>query len=228
MKLVELELTPVKKAIRTKQRPNAYSPIEQHSNQLGSNLTQLGQPGLYAAAYKHKNRPGTVLKVGKFHGTPFDDGYLSFVQAVLRNNRSAGNPYLPRIYSVKIYRPETKSGEEPLRGGQYFVEMERLYKMRELRPEELMAIGSKIFGSWNDDENEPWQLARYLGRAIAGDKMILGDIKDRKLLQALSMIHGIEKRKRHISDIQLDMHEGNIMFRRTNVGAQLVITDPLA
>jgi len=182
---------------------------------------------MYAAAYKHKSRPGTVLKVGKFHATPFEDGYLSFVQAVLRNNRSAGNPYLPRIYSVKVYRPKSKDGEE-LRGGQYFVEMERLYKMRDLRPEELMAIGSRIFKSWNDDENEPWQLARYLGRACRGDRMILDDIKDKKLLQAISMVHGIEKRKRNISDIELDMHDGNIMFRRTNVGAQLVITDPLA
>lgn len=227
MKLVELELTPVKKSVRTKQRPDMYHPVEVGAQRYGSNLTQLGNPGMYAAAYEHKKRPGTILKIGKFHSSPFEDGYLSFVQAVLKNNRSAGNPYLPRIYGVKIYRPQEKDGKE-LRGGQYVVEMEKLYKMRELSPEELMVIGSKIFKSWNDDENEPWQLARYLGRAARGDRTILDDIKDKKLLQAISMIHGIEKRKRHISDIELDLHDGNIMFRRTSIGSQLVITDPLA
>lgn len=234
MKLVELELTPVKKSIRTTRSPDAYGAVYNAATRSNSNLVPLGSPGAYGAAYEHKKRPGTVLKVGKFYDSPFEDGYLSFVQSILKANRSASNPYLPRIYSVKIYRAKpvkAKDGEmyTPM-GGQYVIEMERLHKLDELSKEELIAIAERIFPQWDEQGNEHHQLSallRAIGRAAQG-KPELKQIKDRQLVRALALIHNIEKRKRNISDIEMDMHGGNYMVRRTPVGPQLVIIDPLA
>lgn len=234
MKLVELELTPTKKAVKTSQRPELYGATYNAATKEKSNLKALGNPGAYAAAYEHKKRPGTVLKIGKFHDSPFEDGYLSYVQSILKANRSAGNPYLPRIYGIKVYRMKPIKGSDgemfTPRGGQYVVEMERLYKLTELSKEEITAIAEKIFDNWDnwgDERRQVYNLVRKLDRAVKRHEE-LGQIKDRQLVRALAIIHNIEKRKRNISDIELDMHEGNYMFRRTNVGPQLVITDPLA
>jgi len=68
-------------------------------------------------------------------------------------------------------------------------------------------------------------IAEFLDNAVKGHKSdLLAQIKDPMLKQALMLIKKLLSQGGHGRDI----HYGNIMVRRTSVGPQLVITDPLS
>lgn len=242
MKLVEI-ITPT---VRTS-RPRVgdlRNAVRRGSQQPKSPIERVGR-GSYADAYKHKKRPGTILKVGRYSSSPQSDGYLSYINEIISTNEMATNPYFPRIYDVRVY-PTLPDWERPKRdqpAGEYVIEMERLEPTTVLSSAEVSAIGRKIFKSWNeeamkshgrtyndgeDDQQIRLYRARYLAvhmsAAVGKYGPNIHDVHDEKLLEAIELIERVSAKP----GMFLDMHEDNIMVRRTSIGPQLVIIDPLA
>ena len=195
------------------------------------NLGYLGR-GAFAQVYSHKNRPASAFKVGIGDG---DNTYLKYIERASQNERWKSNPYLPRVHSQKNYK-------DPGGGASYVVEIEKLEPFMDLEQEEVEAIIDRAFHSLPKDKYSDlprqYDVVEALQRAAAGYSDAIKNIKDKKLLQALAIIGNIGKSlysvgkktgpyARENARMHLDIHTSNVMIRRTSVGAQLVITDPL-
>lgn len=178
------------------------------------------------------------------------------------------NPYLPKIYSVNLYKIYKLN--EPY----YFyrLRMEKLYPLTTLSTPELQQIVDKAFyitsrpsaGSKMDlgkvkmkDEHTPTTIRNgketptgktdeynktelltmvidtidgaleyrnYSGNIINHSIDNTVNIKDPKLKHAIFIIKNLLRAGGVINDI----HGDNLMFRRTSIGPQLVILDPLS
>lgn len=233
MKLLEIIATPQTKSITPKVvDQNEILPIRASfgkATQKGK-VDYLGG-GAFANVYQHKKRPGTVLKVGVI-GSSGVDGYVLFLNTIFHNERMQSNPYFPKVYNIKTYQVRPNRTE-------YVVEMERLYELMNAEPEEIYSIGDRLFKDYETlreaflDEyrktdyftgnfEERDILAGLISRVVQR-KISISHIQDKKFREALALIGNITKRTQHFSDT----HSGNFMIRRTSVGPQLVITDPL-
>ena len=148
---------------------------------------------------------------------------------------ASSNPYLPRIESIKTVNYD---GTRLL----YTIAMEELDEFNWIEDEEYNVILNKLFGEPDESETrEVFKGSSFLpsnnddasdvARAIS--KIIRsGNFKgviDKQFIQAAQIIRAVADRvspKRGIDNL-IDVHSGNVMIRRTAVGPQLVITDPL-
>ena len=196
------------------------------------NLEYIGS-GAFAQVYGHKNRPASAFKVGI---GDTDYTYLQYIAKASQNERWKSNPYLPRVHSQKNYKDQGG-------GAAYVVELEKLEPFMDIEQEEVEAIIDKAFHSlpkdkYLNDLPRQYDVVKALQRAAAGRSDAIKNIKDKQLLQAIAIIGNIGKSQITIGkktgpDARLnaaqylDIHTSNVMIRRTPVGAQLVITDPL-
>ena len=106
--------------------------------------------------------------------------------------------------------------------------MERLEDFTKLNDTEMLAVWETIFKSdtpsreWLDRHSLSIEMAYSLKDAVRENNY--DNIKDSKLIEALKLIQNI---KESHSDFAYDIRAPNIMIRRTPVGNQLVLTDPL-
>jgi hypothetical protein len=225
MKLYEVISPKTLKADAADFVPTAF---HRATNKDNGNLGFLGR-GAFAAVFSHKNRPASAFKVGIGDG---EDTYLSYIAKVSQNERWKSNPYLPRVHSQKNYK-------DPGGGASYVVEMEKLVPFMSIEPEEVEAIIDRAFhnlppGKYADLPRQ-YDVVEEITSAAQGNTTSIRNIKDKQLLQAIAMISNIgskryrgnEYGKRSSGAMHLDIHTSNVMIRRTSVGAQLVITDPL-
>lgn len=93
--------------------------------------------GAFGRVMKPKNLPdGQVIKYGKvLFGNPEKDGYLNFLKLLSKSDRMASNPYLPRVYNVKVVDDK-----------QYYAVIEELVDLKDMSEDELKVIGDKAFG----------------------------------------------------------------------------------
>jgi hypothetical protein len=196
---------------------------EPHKNKL---VKVLGS-GAYSTAIERDNAPGEITKVSKPIRDLKEDGYFRYLTTILREQRLQGNPYLPKIYKVKIYRDKD---------GLFFyiLNMEKLYNIRSASEEELEAMVDKAFNEVPVEEDNYTSkkealllsLSNYIEQCIRKDDV--KNIKDDDLHDAMVFISEAQRSGRTRGSRHLDIHDGNIMMRRTSVGPQLVLTDPLA
>lgn len=199
--------------------------------------------GAFASAYADKTDPTSVIKIGKTEsgGTanPKKDGYLNYITRI----KNLKLPVFPQIHSVEIFEHKGQGGMS------YYcfkVKMERLYNAGDLNTKEVHYLIQRLIGRELTEE-ESKKIENYGSKLIwfyssmlqhlASEGTTKGpwdmthnidvklkDIHDRYLLTAITAIRSIAKVKK----VGLDLHAGNIMFRRTPYGIQPVITDPLA
>ena len=208
----------------------AYVPQAFHkatTNRKG-NLGFLGR-GAFASVFSHRNRPASAFKVGIGDE---EDIYVNYIAKVSQNERWKSNPYLPRVHSQKNYK-------DPGGGASYVVELERLEPFMDIEPEEVEAIIDRAFHSLPQDRRadlpRQYDVVEEISKAAQGNSQSIKNIKDKQLLQAIAMIGNIGSRrykdnqygKRKSGAMHIDIHTSNVMIRRTSVGPQLVITDPL-
>lgn len=180
--------------------------------------------GAYASVFKKS--PGTVMRIGKYDPKGSSDAHMNFISHILENNLISNNPYFPRIYKALIVRVPVKPNQyDESKKLQYqyvyVTEMEKLVPFSKLDEQQLEAIADRIFDTKMADYLKNKQdlvidIPETLHILLSKNK--LQDIKDPKLKQALE----------HIDETYgaLDIHEENIMVRLTNIGPQLVLTDP--
>ena len=248
MKLFEILQTTfqkVKSKNPSRVRKNVKDLIHQGAFGHSKNSKPLGT-GSFATVIAQHNKPGVVLKMGTATSVK-SDAYYQYITRVIKNERAASNPYLPRVYRVKQYMQTT-----------YVIEMERLDRFEHLDNEELLAIGDKMFFNFEEevrtrirnskgmtgrtkqrrnhmidikinisDERKHYQVENCLLEKLQdvfGDGGDVVNIRDPKLKEAVMIV----KNAMSVNDSLLDIEARNIMIRRTSTGPQLVITDPIA
>lgn len=178
--------------------------------------------GTFASAYHDpKQSPHEVRKVSKEMHERKIDGFYYYIKE-LENNPDNDNPYYPRFSAIKIYKkPEVKP--KTWSTGAYVTysaQMEKLYNIRELKASEKQYILSKLHGeSTIDQTDHNKSIVSIVRDQMHGD----GKATDPHFIRAIEFINKVASEHSYLADI----HDDNIMFRRTPYGPQLVITDPL-
>jgi hypothetical protein len=247
MKLVEI-LDPID---TSKQAQNIKDTIDNLVDVVKAK--ELGA-GAYGVVYTNPNDPGTVTKVSR--GMMLDDlerggdAYLQYITELAKFRELTGNPYLPRIYSIKFYNDQRKD-TKPWQRIKYVVELEKLQPLinQKLQQDQegehsykaqVLAMADKMFSGFEEAFGKG-SLYDITNRLVDQFKFHLGverssatnpefqqlQIKDKNLKQAFDVLQRVKNQatKRHVF---FDINAGNLMIRRTPYGLQLVITDPLA
>jgi hypothetical protein len=227
-------------------------PAEQAKYQRVWHADRISDPADFSSSYYNKSNPFLTPAHRKIH----DDGYEllgSGVEAVvvrkpgdnsvvkifgtekairdcaamqyllLSRKYSNVNPYFPKITSVQQVKA-------PAAGNIMFaIHMEHLTESMSANGFDIEVIFKTIF---TDQYLERFtgvaskgiatQLAYAVSSAVDGT-IHPTKIKDRNFLNAAALINKVYRK----SDAGIDLHSGNIMIRYSDVGPQLVITDPV-
>jgi hypothetical protein len=200
--------------------------------------------GAYASAYENKTDSSSIFKIGKTdnhgYGLPTKDGYLNYINRI-KNMRL---PVFPQIHSIEIFQHQDKQYSSYGPVYCYKINMERLYNVGDLNEKEHEFLLHRLLGrELTTQERQtlvmnnnllPWfytdilQSLAWNGKVEQAGGITLNlkisDIHDRYLQTALTAIKSVKKVKK----ASMDLHSGNVMYRRTPYGVQPVITDPLS
>ena len=188
---------------------NACKRMHKQSVKLGS--------GAFANVFLKQADYPSAVKLARFNEEcPSKDGYYNYLEAII----NIDNPHLPKVMGAVLCKPRECN--------QYVkVELEPLVSINELELDELVHVLSTSFGMSADSLE--YVTFDYLVDEIV-TKFARGcrdyndtycwsaELRDVAVIVSYLMYDGFI----------LDIHEGNIMFRRTPYGVQLVITDPLS
>lgn len=194
---------------------------QEHSNpdQLSRGETDnsakfLGK-GIEAVAVTYDSKVGVFKIVGPPEGLK-NNSHLQYLLACKKY--AAGNPYLPRVESMKAFQSTIYNRI------MYVVKMEELFSLREAPEKELRFIMSSLNPSASVDNTGQSQLCAIVTETVSRILENYTKTTDQNLIQARRIINSIIKKLKYAG---LDIHTGNIMIRRTQHGAQLVLNDPL-
>jgi hypothetical protein len=205
--------------------------------------------GVEAVAFFLENTQ-TVVKIIKFDSelTIEDvkkESTYKYLKEITKEFNS-GNPYFPKIYSVRFYVSEMSYGKLSLdtTNQQIFgvVKMERLTPVDEIDTESLQGAIQNLGFSFVDFTNTSirnspaasisdfgYKVDNFLNKISSylkrGNSDFIKEIHNfnPKFAKALIIIRKLIKKY----NFRPDLHTGNIMVRLTSVGPQIVITDPL-
>jgi len=179
--------------------------------------------GFYSNVFTDKTNQYNVIKIGEIQeglGNPEFDAYLNYL-AKLKKYK---NPVFPQVDSIQIFH-DPSSKDHPYI---YKVKMERLYPSSDIKNKEFEAFYEKVFGGADIERYKQFDFRTnrpidFLYAAL-GDNELFKAIKDPYTRQALGIIKNLNKK----GGFNTDLHSGNVMFRRTPYGIQLVVTDPVS
>jgi hypothetical protein len=229
-------------AAQSRRSGDDFEELRDQLTNLGKDKVRIGD-GLYSVVLADPDRaPGSVRKIAYGeHGRGYTiqklakDAYYNYILEIAKGSMK-WNPYLPKVYAIHFHR--SKDGLIA-----FELELERLEELSKLNRREVIAIGSKIFGDPDFEQGienymekqkvthlsraayHNFLLAAVRAKALGINRYYGMRIKDPYLRHALAILSRV---KRTDSRIFLDMSTENVMVRRTPVGAQLVLTDPLA
>lgn len=181
--------------------------------------------GSYASTYGHQDNPHDVRKVSLRQQVKDYDGFWTFILA-LSKHEDNDNPYFPRFRSITNYEGARDQGS-------YSVQVERLYHIDSLKPREVEALISNIYGMDN------W---RRIILMLDSDEMT---VSDESMLKRFTNVIRLSFRETRYQDLiidenmknainfitsipggHVDIHNANMMIRNTPYGKQLVFSDP--
>jgi len=191
-----------------------------------SHLVQVLGHGQYASAITTNKEPQNARKISR--GTPDlrQDAYYAYVGRIAADPKAEANPYIPKIYQVKVYETTSPNPESKYF---YIVYMERLYHLDQLGPQELIQEILRITKSKLTN-----RFRAALGQDVTGqlqtlekgklielfvDKIRELKIKDPQMQAAMKLAQS--------TGMLMDITKHNIMFRRTDKGIQVVLADPV-
>ena len=203
-----------------------YGPQGEDDPQPKSKLVKVLGHGAYAGAVEVKGK-NEVMKISRGTNDPADDPWYQFISRLANNDHMASNPWFPRVYKMKVYETTDKAFKYF-----YIAFMEKLFPMTSLSDEELRALiarsvqaklTSRIRAAIPMSKYDPLKKLETLKgeqlREVLVNKIRGWKARDPQLKQALDFIMNFYK--------ETDITEYNIMVRRTSVGPQLVLADPL-
>jgi hypothetical protein len=225
--------------------PNGdYPEASQEDLEAGPDVgPQLGKKGSFGRAFEDKTNQFEVIKIGHTDGAPDHDGYLAFLNTIKRLKI----PYFPRVDSVEIFRNNglTKKYHPFV----FKVRMEKLIPAQDLSHSEVISLFHRYLGIDTDevanmvqrhDAGNPGDIPPEKGGRMRPHSINTFLLRLRDLIkypqndnlntavidkQIRVAIRAMRKVYRHFG---LDLHDENIMFRRTPYGPIPVFTDPFA
>ncbi|PPD55268.1 MAG: hypothetical protein CTY12_01285 [Methylotenera sp.] len=210
--------------IATASAPQNYSADRiNYMFNINQRYKQLGFPGHQATAFSHKNKSNVVVKTIKLK---HKDPIIDFIEICQQHS---DNPFLPKVYSAKIYKRENDS--------YMIVTMEKLHPVR--GPNTLIKnnlpffINLRILPSDEDKQhplynqlNKPTGMSVYeLIRTMFADTeyrhWLTKNTPNSKLAEALTLLENLFET--HFPDLHID----NFMIRLSGSTPQLVLLDPI-
>ena len=221
-------------------------PTEWNPHAENPDIKNLGT-GAFASAYQHKDTPHDVTKGSKASYVP--DGFQALFTALSKDKEAQANPYFPRFRSINKFQGEVEAGHNPdqKKRSSYVLKVEKLEPYKKLSEKEREMLVNKIFNEHGEDvinhyweeetrnaQNPRGQPQRFPGEKFAwairacleGDTWedeLRWTIEDKKFEQAIEFLQKAAEE----SGYRFDLHADNLMVRRTSVGVQLVLNDPL-
>lgn len=201
------------------------------NQQIGKNSRVLGQ-GLQGFVVVNKTKPNSVVKVFGYNNEQ-ENEYIRFLRYL---QQSHSNPYLPRIYRVKLFnKPMILDGTEmskikdfngktkiacPLCVEKYqhigVVELEKLVPIT--NPKLRRVMFEKLQSMINQPE------IKTINDALI---YLIDDLDNnggRSMDPLLQDAYNLIQRFTTIPDLHIE----NVMVRLTNIGPQLVLVDPIS
>ena len=191
-----------------------------------SKLVKVLGHGAYATAVKVKGK-NEVMKISRGTADVADDPWYQYVSRLASDDHIASNPWFPRVYKMKVYETTDKVFKYF-----YVAYMEELYPLTSLGDDELRhliaksvqpKLTSRIRAAIPMSTYDPMKKLETMDaqklRDVLVDKVRSWKARDPQLKQALDFLMNFHK--------DTDITEWNIMVRRTPVGPQLVLADPL-
>ncbi len=182
--------------------------------------------GVFSKVAEIPDNPHEIRKLNQGKVRLESDAYYQYIKYIVDNNLAEENTYFPRIYSIEL-----RNGPDlfPNTPDNFNVQMERLIPYLEVTTEEMKALFHRIMpdsvAMWPcENTADIFQPIKHQIALHLLEYSPLAEFKDPQLTAALNIILAFKKENPYFN---YDLHTGNFMFRRTSVGVQLVITDPL-
>jgi hypothetical protein len=140
------------------------------------------------------------------------DGFNAFIEYLVKHD------LMDNIHFPKVYNVDRVTGKDGKYRESYKVE--KLIPLQKLSEEELDTLAEMNFPQLF--ENTPEEISSFIERSVI-NQLTFNRLKSESLKDAISIV------KRAASELKfmVDLHDENIMVRRTSVGLQIVINDPL-
>lgn len=170
-------------------------------------------------------KPKNDLSVIKIYGSAQKIKNSGTMQYYLLSQKySRGNPFLPRVQSIhQSNRANVYTGIEE----HYIIKLEELTPLRFATEHDIESMFYSIFNTEPESNLDYNRLATIIELAVEKPNKLANyfDVTkiNKNFLNVVKLIRKIKER----ADSSFDIHTGNMMIRRTSVGPQLVITDPL-
>lgn len=199
-------------------------------SETDSKVKHLGT-GAFSSTYQHKDNPYDITKGTKATDVP--DGFQALFLALSKDKEAQANPYFPRFRSINQFKHKYSDKQS------YMVKVEPLEPFDKLSKKEREMLTNKLFSEHGVDVlnhyidpshyyqgNPGWKLAAAVEAAVSNNEW--GDelrwaIEDEQFKEAVEFLRKAAKEYEY----EVDLHSGNLMVRRTSVGPQLVLNDPL-
>ena len=177
------------------------------------NLGRSVSQGMFSMVYNHPTRKRRIVKIGYIKsGVRGSNAYLEYAKEILSYQ---GNPFFPKIYSLKIIQGHvSRDCPDYVEDLLYVVEMERLRHNTLLRDDDndfLFKSYAQTVGAVNRQVEVLRKKFQSIGVDIPSERI--------DHLKQVYMVLG--KMSAHH---YFDMHDHNVMYR----GKQVVITDPVS
>lgn len=171
--------------------------------------------GQFAKVVPDRNDPHMVTKrstnpMGPEHKVKAD-GFNQYVR-MLKSHDVMDNIHFPKVYSAKTTTDNTGTHRDTYT-------IEKLEQLENASKEEFESLAERCFLRPPLDIDA---LAERMDEACTSAYGRKSYIKMESLFEACEILERLSES----ADFQLDLHAGNIMFRRTPMGLQLVISDP--
>lgn len=194
--------------------------------------TLLGT-GYYSNVRKDKTSPHQVVKNSSSPSS--GDKFQYFARYIAEPGKGRmDNVHIPKIYAIGNYTDKNGSTIQKYK-------MERLRPLHELSREEVQVMMESLFDLESEEFIQSMQeyseATDYPIKHLMTDYRMLsffikkcamdGDydgIASSELIDAIKIVREVVKKTAGYPDI----HDENVMFRRTSVGPQLVISDPIS
>jgi hypothetical protein len=196
--------------------------------------------GVRYNAYDDDNDPHMIRKstnAPNLKKHVMDDANKEYVKALVDQQLTGNNIWVPRVYDFTTTTDD--DGNE-----HYDYRMEKLVASNDVREDEVLDSVKNLLGPYYDNDEYINLSAPHdytsdsdadLGGAFDITDYVAGLLWEMiemgsyvttvpELNQALKLIHDVWNSNTYFN---LDLHGHNIMYRRTPVGVQLVINDPL-
>lgn len=166
----------------------------------------------------HKQHPGTVIKINKGRLSEPIENNAIYKFTDLAMEHAPTNPYFPRIYKAHVLDNKRRNFKHLM------VVMEKLHDIRDNKQlEDVFEFHKERMGIQNY-RPEDWKQMQKDFNNPAKRNEILSNATDDKFVEAMKLLEGIKED----NSFAFDFHFGNLMFRLTGHGPQVVLIDPFA